>query len=417
MHRILTAVQTQNPGRVPGTLQGVVLLLPITLSVMGIVVLIPVLPQILAEFSTVPHYEYLVQGGVLTMPALCIAIFSPFAGWLADRVGRRGLLMSAMLVHAVVGVAPIFLHDLYAIIASRVVVGISEAVVMTASTTLIGDYFKGHDRERWLANQTALASLSAVFLILIAGWLGSAFGWRGPFTVYASSAVLMLGVWWFTWEPEDEAGETVDHIPAEARHPFPWARMIGICAITLCASIMFYTVQTQNGIALDELGVTDASRIGLYTSLASLGVPLGTFIFRGASTRLPVGLLLAVEFLVIGLGFVGMAKSSQTAPYLVAAAVNQIGCGMILPTLLTWAVRGLAFEIRGRGTGLWQGTFSVGQFLSGIVVTFFGKQVGGLFPALMLLGAGGVAIAVLCLVGHWYTRGRRSTEQRLAVGG
>lgn len=32
-------------GRVPGTLQGIMLLLRVTLSVMGIVILIPVLPQ------------------------------------------------------------------------------------------------------------------------------------------------------------------------------------------------------------------------------------------------------------------------------------------------------------------------------------------------------------------------------------
>ena len=37
-----------------GTLQGVLLLLPMTMAVMGLVVLVPVLPQLMAHFHAVP---------------------------------------------------------------------------------------------------------------------------------------------------------------------------------------------------------------------------------------------------------------------------------------------------------------------------------------------------------------------------
>jgi len=36
--------------------------------------------------------------------------------------------------------------------------------------------------------------------------------------------------------------------------------------------------------------------------------------------------------------------------------------------MLTWAMQGLVFEYRGRGTGMWQSTFALGQFVS--TVTF-----------------------------------------------
>ena len=87
---------------------------------MGIVLLVPIVPQMYANFSAVPNADYLIQGGVLTMPALCIALFSAFAGWLADAVGRRRLLIGAVLLYSVVGIAPIFLDNLYAIIVSRI---------------------------------------------------------------------------------------------------------------------------------------------------------------------------------------------------------------------------------------------------------------------------------------------------------
>ena len=85
-----------NAPRTAGTLQGLILLLPITLlAVMGIAVLVPVVPQLMAHFKDVPNYCYLIQGGVLTMPALCVTLFSswPLAGWLADRFGRRRILI------------------------------------------------------------------------------------------------------------------------------------------------------------------------------------------------------------------------------------------------------------------------------------------------------------------------------------
>ncbi|HUD94713.1 MFS transporter, partial [Sphingobium sp.] len=103
----------------PGTLTGVALLLPITLSTMAIVLLAPILPQLLHAYRAVPGYELWVPM-ILTIPALCVAFLSPIAGMLGDYFGRRRLLLAAFLLYALVGVAPVFLTSLPAILASRV---------------------------------------------------------------------------------------------------------------------------------------------------------------------------------------------------------------------------------------------------------------------------------------------------------
>src|ERR1700683_3350095 len=104
----LVRIDTESPGRTPAKIQGFTLLLPCTLSTMGIVLLVPIVPQMYANFSAVPNADYLIQGGVLTMPALCVALFSTFAGWLADAVGRRRLLIGAGIIYSGVGIGPIF---------------------------------------------------------------------------------------------------------------------------------------------------------------------------------------------------------------------------------------------------------------------------------------------------------------------
>jgi MFS family permease len=386
---------TNAPGaRRAGIAQGLTLLLPCTLTVMGIVVLAPTLPLLQANFADVPNVEFLAPM-VLTVPGLCVALFSAPAGWLADIFGRRRMLIFAMVLYAFLGIAPIFLNDLMHILISRVGLGLTEAAILTCSTTLIGDYFHGPARDRWLGFQTAVASISATALFIIGGALGAAYGWRGPFGVYVYSLLLVVAVLALTWEPEAKAEKAADQA-AGAKAAFPWLRMLGICAITLLASIFFYLVQVELAFALNAHGVSDSGHIGMISAITGGGIVAGTLVFQRV-IGFPIGLLLLIEFALIGIGFVGMSYAPDYQWLVGWVVVNQIGCGMTLPTLLTWAIRGLAFEIRGRGTGLWQSVFSVGQFLGPIAFTLVAARVAGVLPSFQVFGAAAL-ICALCAI-------------------
>jgi MFS family permease len=393
-----------NGARTPGVATGLSLLFPITLSTMAIVLLAPILPLLMEEFKAVPHHEYWVPM-ILTLPALCVAILSPVAGILGDYFGRRKLLIWSFVGYAIVGLAPIVLTDLTAILISRVGVGVAEALIMVLSTTMIGDYYKGAQRDKWLAGQTAFASMSALVFFNLGGILGS-HGWRTPFWVYSSALLMLLAVLAFTWEParEGHEAEQADAAPHHASWTgFPWARMMGIIAITIYGSVFFYTVQIQASSGLFALGLTDPAKAGFLTSIASIGVPIGTYVYSRIG-RTPVGQLLLIEFAMLATGFLLMSQAGRVNAFLVGCFVNQLGAGMLLPTLLVWAMSLLSFDMRSRGAGMWTGAFSVGQWLSPIAVTVAGKQVGGLLPAFGVLSVAalvGVAIGgVLAVKGR-----------------
>jgi MFS family permease len=211
--------------------------------------------------------------------------------------------------------------------------------------------------------------------------------------MYATALILMVGILLFTWEPKAEKPE-IHAAPVLSWAGFPWLKMAGICSITLFASILFYLVQVQLPLLLQLLGVASTAQSGLFQSLVSLGVPAGTVIFRYAS-HIPPLRLLSVSFAVFGVSFIAMGFAPNV-PFLMAVGVlSQIAAGVTLPTLLTWAMRGLPFALRGRGTGIWQGTFSLGQFLMPIVVTVLTKALGGLFPAVAAVGGAALIAAVL----------------------
>ncbi len=201
-------------------------------------------------------------GWIITVPALYVALFSIPAGWLGDRVGRRRMLIWAMAVYSAVGALPYFLDDLKLILWSRVLAGIVEAALMTLSTTLIGDFFTGESRNRWLAAQTGLASTMAIFCIVVEGYIGRN-DWHNVFLLYLLPLVFLALVLAFTWEPEES-----EQLASKANHgkwrDLPWGLMVTMCMIPLFGSIMFYTVQIKLPDALKVLNVVLAD--GTYDS-------------------------------------------------------------------------------------------------------------------------------------------------------
>jgi hypothetical protein len=93
-----------------------------------------------------PPHAPLMISLVATLPALFIALFVAPFGLLADRVGRRLLLLIGLAIYGVLGVAPYWLNSLQWIVASRAGVGVTEAMITTCSTALIGDYLWGYAR-------------------------------------------------------------------------------------------------------------------------------------------------------------------------------------------------------------------------------------------------------------------------------
>jgi MFS family permease len=144
--------------RKAGAAQGILLCLFSLVSVAAAVLLAAIMPTIVAHFSPVdPAAE---GKGLLALaaPSLMVAITSPIIGRVVDAVGRRRVLVVSLVLYGVAGIAPAFLNDLNLIIVSRFFLGIVEGAIMTSSTTLIGDYFSGGEREKWLVMQVVFAS-------------------------------------------------------------------------------------------------------------------------------------------------------------------------------------------------------------------------------------------------------------------
>jgi MFS family permease len=390
-----TASSAVSHEREASALQGWVLIAASWLSVIASAVIAPVLPKIAEEFQNVPHVAVKVSL-VATLPALFVALLASPFGMLADRVGHRRTLLWGVGVYGFCGTAPYWLKSIEGIVVSRAGVGITEAVIMTCSTAMLGDYFQGDQRERWLAYQTGTATIIAIVMVAIGGALGES-TWRLPFTMYAFGFLLVPLVAFFTWEPSHLTAADQESLPAESKkRVFRWSDLGFICLITVFAATAFYVVLVQLGFILTEDGYSSPRLIGMGAALSSLAVPVGAILFR--VLRIPVGGKLALSFTFSSLGFFVIAFSHSYTPIVIGAAINGVGSGMVLPTLITWALSKLPPEVRGRGTGAWQGSFFFGQFASPLIILGLIRISGSLSSAVLTYAVACALAAAVALV-------------------
>lgn len=381
------------PVRRAGIVQGLVIVLAGFLPVLAIVSLAPAVPSIIAAFSGTRNATTLVPLAV-TAPGLMIALFSPLMGWWVDRHGRRNLLVAATLLYGVVGLIPFFVSDLMALIASRLALGICEAAILTATNTLIGDYFAHDQRRTWLTLQGVLGPILGTSVVFLSGFM-AAQSWQFPFAIYAVAFPISLAMLAFLFEPHVRS-ETDEILPETA---FPWLR-IGVCAgFTLFAASLYYVYIVQVGRAFGAIGLTSAGQVGIQISLASIGVVLGAALFQWLSQRFASDLQLLVFLTLVGAGMVGIGLSPDVTTMTAFAFVQQLGAGILIPALVLWTVSHLPPEHRGRGMGIWSACFFMGQFISPLLFTAAQTLTGSIANAFVALGllsiAGGLSTRMM----------------------
>lgn len=377
--------------RQAGIAQGLVLSLLTFLPIMATVSLGAGMPSFREHFHAAAGAIWFVPM-LLTVPAVFIAIVSPVGGLLSDYIGRRRVLLGAIVIYGVCGLAPLFLDNLYIILGTRAGVGISEGLLMTVGKTLVGDYFTGARRQQWVGYQGAIDAGLGSCTWLLGGYLAS-LGWRGPFFLYLVSIPLLLATAWLIWEPEPRTAATAQSA-GQSAPAFPWRPMSVIYLITFATGLMYFSYPVNIAEALKALGAGSATDIGIVTALASIGVPLGAYLYARSPLRIN-SLLLALALLFIGAGFLGIGAASNFKVAAMFGFVEQIGNGIAGPVVIVWCLGHLPPEHRGAGMGLWSTATVAGIFTSSPLFTLVAQHTGGISAAFTILGCACGVMALL----------------------
>ncbi|WP_425646940.1 MFS transporter [Agrobacterium leguminum] len=338
----------------------VTLLFVATLTIMAGTTVAPSLPAIEQTFLSTPHVD-IMSRMVLTLPSVFVAFCAPIAGVLADRFGRKRLLLGAILLYSLSGMSGLFADSLVGLLVGRAFLGLAIGAIMTIGTALVGDYFEGPARERYLGLQQAFTQIGGVVFV-VAGGLLADLHWRAPFAVYAVALLILPAALFFLTEPV----RSDSRIKAGGEQDFAanWP-LVGVLALAVfLVNALFYTIPSQLPFFLRELGVFSGSIAGYAIGIFNLAGALAALNFGRLRARASVTAIIAAGLVSMATGFALLAMAEGLVAMLSSLAVVGFGLGVVMPGIMSTTIMLAPLRLRGRIAGIVTASMFLGHFIS-----------------------------------------------------
>lgn len=126
-------------------------------------------PSIAQSFGlTIP---YALQTGTAFFIGMLVGAFC--FGRLADRIGRRPVLMTTILIDAVFGIASAYASDFYELLALRMLTGVGVGGTLPVDYTMMAEFLPANRRGRWLVLLESFWAVGTILLAILALYAGT----------------------------------------------------------------------------------------------------------------------------------------------------------------------------------------------------------------------------------------------------
>jgi MFS family permease len=362
-------------GRLDFTAKLVILLSGI-LSALCLTAINSVLPSIARDLAHSPTDALLVKqliGGV----TLAMAAGAPLGGYLADKIGLRPTLFAAALLYTLAGTAGLYLNSLPLLLASRLLLGLSAATIQVLGLTMVNVTLSGNARARWMGLHVSVAIFGTLFVHPLAGQLGE-ISWRLPFILYATGAVLVVGLLLGRRHSAPQAMPTpADKAAAAAAGPgilawFPWHYL----PLSFLLGAMTYLPTISIPFQLRQQAGATPSTIGyVLTGTAAVGAVMA-FLYGPARRRLSVHTAFLIGLGVAGTGALIAASASSFAGVLGGLLLHSLGVAWFVPNIMTALGSKVTKEQQGRAAGMVRAAHFLSAPVGVILIQPFVKQFG-----------------------------------------
>jgi MFS family permease len=343
------------------------LLLAIT-TMMSNVAIVTVIPHFKDIFHDEANIELLARL-MITIPSLMIAILAPFLGHLVYKVGKRRSAIFALILFGCAGSGGLYLDTIEMLLFSRGLLGIAIASLMIITTSLVGDYFQGEERHKFMGLQSAFTSIGGVIFV-VGGGILSDMDWRYPFGIYLIGFALLF----FATRYIVEIGQEQTMNPIEE----PPVNLYFIYLLAFILMMVFYILPTQMPfLMINHFGAT-GTLTGAIISSAFVFHALGSISFSHLKKRFSFAFIYLIGMMIIGIGFIFIGIIDNVYLFFITAPMMGFGGGILMTNITAWMLSLAHHKKRVKNSGYLTSAFFMGQFFSPIVtmplVTIFGVQ-------------------------------------------
>ncbi|HZP79350.1 MAG TPA: MFS transporter [Pseudolabrys sp.] len=324
-----------------------------------------ILPLLAGEFSAGPAQI----SGIMTASTLAVALTAPFTGTVADVLGRKRVIVSAMAILAIPTIMAALAPTLSALVFWRFVQGLVLPPVFAVTIAYIGEEWPRQEATAAVGLYTSGASLGGFSGRFFTGLLADLIGWRYAFDVLA--VVTLAG-----------AAAVYVMLPRERR----FVRSEGLIASTkqmlghLRNPQLVATYAVGFGVLFNFIATFTYVSFHLAAPPYSLSPTwLGTIfvVYLVGTAATPMAGAAVRRFgrrnFVVALMFLWMAGAAITLasplPLILVGLALCAGCGMVCQAISTSAVTLIAHAGRSSAVGLYVTSFYVGGS--------FGAAIGG----------------------------------------
>jgi len=294
------------------------------MGMMMVAIIVPAFPK-MVEALGVSEQSIGLLITAYTLPGF---LFAPLAGIMADRFGRKRLLVPSLILFGILGGSCALAPDFNTLLILRVLQGIAGAPLIGVTGAIIGDLFSGQKRAEAMGLNTTVMYVGYIVYPLVGGALAS-LAWNYPFLPFFIAIALGLVVLVFLHPPEPKSKQSIKAYLGDALRYLRSLRVMWLFFTAVITYILLYGAYlVYFSLLLGTRFQASPFIIGLFISLVGL---------LTAITSSQVGRLnksFSVVSLIIG-AFVMYAVAMAIIPFV----SNLWLC--LLPTILFGIAHGL----------------------------------------------------------------------------
>lgn len=317
------------------------------------------IPYISLEFSNVENIT-LLSKMLLTVPSLFIVLFSPLAGYLMDKYGRLKFIYPALILWTISGSIGYFLNDIYSLLVSRAIFGISTAFTMTGAFTLIEDYYgrdAGNKRDKILSELGVFMGFSGIVFGLGGGLLGE-IGWRYVFLIHMIGAIIFLVSVIRLHEPQIKiAHNNVEIIRSSL------VKLIPIFFTSFYCIMLYFTMPTNLPFYIINVLEKSPKYIGFMTVISFTSFGVASFLYTYIR-RLGTHKTWFLAYILMGIGFCNIYFTNSYTYTLMSVVLIGGSGGLMVANGASWLFMKTDKRVRAKAYGILASCIYLGQFLS-----------------------------------------------------
>jgi MFS transporter, DHA1 family, multidrug resistance protein len=307
--------------------------------------------------------------------ALASTFSAPFMGMLADRFGRRPIILLSLTAYVLAFSGYLFAASAWLFILLRGLAGVFTAGLVPAMTSIVGDLAAENRRAQWIGIVNGGASVGWIVGPLFGGMLYDRFGYSVPFAVSIAMELfaLLLAVFLIQETYKPSIYPTGPHrmwtrgIPRLPALPaFSLLMFVSFGVMLAWAFIeprfMFY--------AYDDLGWT-SSQLGLVMSTFGLACMFGEFVLSQLSDRLGRKPVLVLGLALFSAQFIGLVIFRDATWIAFSFILAGLGNAIFDPALSAYILDITPPENIARIMGLKSTAGSLGNMLGPALIVVF----------------------------------------------